>query len=55
VRLIISSGMMIIATKLGAARAGDGGRLLGLLPTALLLPQFAAILVISAVKVWRHT
>lgn len=32
-----------------------GGRLLGLLPSAVLLPALATILVISAVKVWRHT
>jgi uncharacterized protein len=32
-----------------------GGRLLGLVPTPALLPLLAAILVISAVKVWRHT
>ena len=31
-----------------------GGQLLGLIPTAVLLPLLAAILVISAVKVWRH-
>jgi uncharacterized membrane protein YfcA len=31
-----------------------GGLLLGLVPSALLLPVLAAILVISAVKVWRH-
>ena len=31
-----------------------GGRLLGLVPTYVLLPMLAAILVISAVKVWRH-
>lgn len=31
-----------------------GGRLLGLVPEAILLPLLAAILVISAVKVWRH-
>jgi uncharacterized protein len=31
-----------------------GGRLLGLVPTAVLLPLLAAILVISAVKIWRH-
>jgi uncharacterized protein len=32
-----------------------GGRLLGLIPTAvLLLPLLALILVVSAVKVWRH-
>jgi uncharacterized protein len=31
-----------------------GGLLLGIIPTAILLPILAAILVISAVKVWRH-
>ena len=31
-----------------------GGQLLGIVPTAVLLPLLAAILVISAVKVWRH-
>lgn len=30
-----------------------GGRLLGIIPTVLLLPMLAVILVISAVKVWR--
>ena len=31
-----------------------GGKLLGLVPNAVLLPLLAAILVLSAVKVWRH-
>lgn len=31
-----------------------GGRLLGLVPTNILLPLLAAVLLISAVKVWRH-
>ena len=31
-----------------------GGQLLGLVPTAVLLPLLTVILVISAVKVWRH-
>jgi uncharacterized membrane protein YfcA len=31
-----------------------GGRLLGLVPSAILLPLLAALLVLSAVKVWRH-
>jgi len=31
-----------------------GGRLLGLLPNAVLLPLLSVILVLSAVKVWRH-
>lgn len=32
-----------------------GGRLLGEVPSAVLLPLLAVILLISAVKVWRHT
>jgi uncharacterized protein len=31
-----------------------GGKLLGVVPTPLLLPLLAAILFVSAVKVWRH-
>ncbi len=31
-----------------------GGRLLGLVPSAILLPLLAGILIISAVNVWRH-
>jgi uncharacterized membrane protein YfcA len=31
-----------------------GGSLLGIVPSTILLPALAAILLISAVKVWRH-
>jgi uncharacterized membrane protein YfcA len=31
-----------------------GGRLLGLVPSAVMLPTLAAILLISASKVWTH-
>lgn len=31
-----------------------GGRLLGLVPSAILLPLLALILLVSAAKVWRH-
>lgn len=31
-----------------------GGRLLGIVPTSILLPLLAAILLVSAVKVWHH-
>jgi uncharacterized membrane protein YfcA len=31
-----------------------GGQLLGLVPSAILMPLLGAILVISAMKVWRH-
>lgn len=36
------------------AGAYAGGRLLGIIPTPVLLPLLALILVISAVKVWLH-
>jgi uncharacterized membrane protein YfcA len=36
------------------AGAFIGGFLLGVVPDALLLPALAAILLVSAVKVWRH-
>ncbi|MEI2299875.1 sulfite exporter TauE/SafE family protein [Ensifer sp. MJa1] len=32
-----------------------GGRLLGVIPSAVLLPLLAVILVVSAFKVWRHS
>lgn len=31
-----------------------GGRLLGVVPSAILMPVLAAILIASAIKVWRH-
>ena len=31
-----------------------GGRLLGLVPNTILLPLLAVIIVLSAVKVWKH-
>lgn len=31
-----------------------GGQLLGIVPTYVLLPLLAAVLIISAVKIWRH-
>ena len=31
-----------------------GGLLLGVVPSAVLLPLLAAILVVSAIKVWQH-
>lgn len=32
-----------------------GGQLLGVVPASLLLPTLAVILIVSAVKVWRHS
>ena len=31
-----------------------GGQLLGIVPSSVLLPLLTAILLISAMKVWRH-
>ncbi|MGO4332926.1 sulfite exporter TauE/SafE family protein [Cupriavidus sp. 2TAF22] len=45
------AAMMAVGSILGAYL---GGRLLGIVPTTVLLPLLAAILVVSAVKVWRH-
>jgi len=45
--LLVMAAGSIVGTFLG-------GFLLGLVPSALLLPALAAILLISAVKVWRH-
>lgn len=42
---------MAVGSVVGAA---VGGQLLGVVPDGVLLPALAAILVISAVKVWRH-
>jgi len=45
----------VLAMALGSiAGAFFGGQLLDVVPSTVLLPALAAILVISAVKVWRH-
>ncbi len=45
----------LLVMAIGAmAGTFTGGRLLGMVPTYVLLPMLAAILVISAVKMWRH-
>ena len=43
--------LMAIGSVIGVA---VGGRLLGIVPVAILLPVLVAILLISSVKVWRH-
>ncbi len=43
--------VMALGSILGAF---IGGQLLGVVPSAVLLPSLAVILVISAIKVWRH-
>lgn len=45
----------MLSMALGSiAGAAIGGKLLGVVPDNVLLPVLAAILLISAVKVWRH-
>lgn len=43
--------LMAVGSLLGAFL---GGQLLGLIPSGVLLPALAAILLVSALKVWRH-
>lgn len=45
------AGLMALGSIMGAY---FGGLLLGVVPTSVLLPLLAVILLISAVKVWRH-
>ncbi|MBY3036377.1 sulfite exporter TauE/SafE family protein [Rhizobium laguerreae] len=46
--LLVMAGGSIVGTFVG-------GLLLGMVPNAFLLPALAAILLISALKVWRHS
>lgn len=45
--LLLSAAGSIVGTFIG-------GQLLGVVPNSILLPLLAALLVLSAVKVWRH-
>ena len=45
--LLVMAGGSIVGTFIG-------GHLLGFVPNYILLPMLAALLLISAVKVWRH-
>lgn len=49
------NGRFVLAMAAGSILgAALGGQLLGVVPSQVLLPVLAAILLISAVKVWRH-
>lgn len=54
---VLSSNLSFVAwMSLGSlVGAALGGYLVGIVPTALLLPTLAAVLVVSAWRVWRHT
>ncbi|EAR22710.1 hypothetical protein [Nitrococcus mobilis] len=43
--------VMAIGSIIGA---GIGGQLLGIMPSAVLLPLLAGVLLLSAAKIWRH-
>ena len=53
---IIRSNRMFLLVMAAGSTLGAfiGGQLLGIVPSAVLLPGLALILVISAIKVWRH-
>ena len=45
------AGLMALGSVIGVA---IGGQLLGIVPEAILMPVLVAILLVSAVEVWRH-
>jgi uncharacterized protein len=53
---VLSRNRMFVATMAAGPILGSyiGGRLLGIVPTFVLLPLLAVILLISAMNVWRH-
>lgn len=53
---VLRSNWMFLLVMAAGSMVGTfiGGRLLGIVPNATLLPLLAALLVISAVKIWRH-
>lgn len=54
---VLGRNQMFLLVMAAGSIAGAfmGGQLLGWVPSALLLPGLAVILVISSVKVWRHS
>lgn len=53
---VLSRNKIFVSVMVGGSLVGSfiGAQLLGIVPSAVLLPSLAAILLISAVKVWRH-
>lgn len=47
-------GFVLVMALGSVAGAWVGGAMLGIVPGAWLIPLLAVILIISAVKVWRH-
>lgn len=53
---VLASNKTFVVSMAAGSVVGSfiGGRLLGLVPSSVLLPALALILVLSSVKVWRH-
>lgn len=54
---VLGRNKQFVVTMAAGSIAGAfiGGRILGVIPGSILLPGLALILLLSAVKVWRHT
>ena len=54
-RLLRANGAFVVVMAAGSV-AGTvlGGLLLGVVPAAVLVPALAVLLLVSAVRVWRH-
>jgi uncharacterized protein len=54
---VIGRNRLFLLTMAAGSIVGTfiGGQLLGLIPSGFLLPLLACVLLISAVKVWRHS
>jgi len=54
---VLGQNRVFVTAMVAGSVAGSvaGGLLLGVVPEAILVPLLAALLLFSAVKVWRHT
>ena len=53
--ILLSNGRFVVAMAVGSVVGSFiGAKLLGVVPGAVLLPGLAVILLLSAVKLWRH-
>jgi uncharacterized membrane protein YfcA len=54
--VVLRENLRFVLVMAAGSIAGSfiGGQLLGWVPSSVLLPALAAILVVSAIKVWRH-
>jgi|SRR5579884_396727 uncharacterized membrane protein YfcA len=54
--MVLGKNRVFVLVMATGSTAGSfiGGRMLGIMPSAVLLPLLAAVLLISAVRIWRH-